>query len=144
MPRTWTLQAYRARLKKLNKDLKKAAASGPRQAAKFMQNEARRTAPVWSGETRRGIRIKPLKTTRGTKGWEVVSIVSGPYLQNLWTNRTAPYRQNKRMGVYGAGGHRRVSGTPRWFHFATIRARDRYVNVMRRKVKGALQAGFLR
>jgi len=127
--------------------LRKTVIRTPSKAATFLQATAIKLAGVKSGETIRGI-----KKTKGKKGYIVVSRVSPKgtkgFRQNLWMNRTAPHRsisvrwakpKGKKI-VYGDGSHM-ITGTPRFFHIATLRAWDKFKELARMNTRKALRVG---
>ena len=139
-------EMQRAYAKKANA-LRRVAIKTPSKTATFLQATAIKLAGVKTGETIRGI-----KKTKGKKGYQVVSRVSPKgtkgFRQNLWMNRTAPHRsvavrwakpKGKKI-VYGDGSHM-ITGTPRFFHIATLRAWGKFKNLARMNTRKALRTG---
>jgi len=126
-------------------ELRKDKTRTPSKTATFLQATAIKLAGVSSGETIRGIKKNKIKS-----GYQVVSRVSAKgnkgFRQNLWMNQTAPHRtiiprwsKGKKI-VYGDGSHR-ITGTPRFFHLATLRARTKMMNIAKLNTKKSLRAG---
>ena len=151
-----SVEAYKQSLNKRAQAVQKAGIKSASQAASRMVLEAKRLAPVYSGATIRGIKKRPKK-----EGYVVTSTVPGAFKQNLFANQTAPYRTlhfGPRGGgrvygpnqtvVYGGaamsrnGNQIRWSGTPRFFHLATLRTRKYYRQVAVQNNRRALQTGF--
>lgn len=139
--------AFRARQNIRASKVRKLPVKTASEAATFMQRTARLLAPRDSGEVRRGIK----KTGPHGRGkYRVVSDVPGSFKQNLWANQTAPFRTLHFRGtgsgmaartedvVYGDGTHR-ITGTPRFWHFATVRTRAKFVSLARANLKSALR-----
>jgi len=134
--------------------LKREQKVTPLRAAKRMQSIAKKLAPRGTGETIRGIRRRKVKN-----GWVVESLVRGRFKQNLFANRTAPFRtlrfvKNNRFFrspqsvVYGRGGVSsggnpiRWTGTPRFWHFASLRMRKKYGRQALKNTRKALRTAF--
>jgi len=138
-----SVKQYQRLMSKRVDALRRTSLKTGSQTASFMQATAIKLAPSSSGETVRGIR----KTRRGKK-YFVTSKVSPKgnrrFRQNMWTNLTFPHRSVRvRWGkgrpiVYGDGSHS-ISGTPRWFHFATLRTRKRFQSLGRKNTREALR-----
>lgn len=141
---TYTLEQYRKVIK--NRRAKLGKIDTPMKAAKYMQDTAKMLAPRYTGETINGIRARKV----GKTNYQVESVVSPKgktgFRQNLWANQTAPYRtprmwwNKKKPTLYGSGSHK-VTGLPRFWHFATLRTREKFREITRMKVKDILSTG---
>ena len=109
---------------------------------------AKGMVPKKTGETFSGIKKKKRK-----EGYEVASKVRRKgktgFMQNFWSNRQAPHRTPRvfwnrdangklQKTLYGDGSHR-ITGTPRWFHFATLRTRKEFLRITRKRLITALK-----
>ena len=133
--------AYRAKGRELRKTCPKTSL----QAAVYMIAQAQALAPRHTGETQSGIRKRKVG-----QNYIVESRVNPKgktgFMQNFWANQTAPYRTiHPRWArpkgspvVYGDGSHH-ISGTPRFFHLATLRTRAKYVQLARANTQKALR-----
>lgn len=116
----------------------------PKKAAKYMEHTAKMLAPRYTGETIRGIRARKLGKTLWTVESRVVPKGQKGFMQNLWTNQTYPHRRpmmywNKgKPTLYGDGSHN-ITGLPRWFHFSTLRTRDKFRKITRNTVRDILK-----
>jgi|TARA_Y100000310_G_scaffold103241_1_gene101522 hypothetical protein len=132
--KVWALRA---------KKMRQAGIDSSGKASKLMIAEAKRLAPRKTGRLIKGIRRRKKK-----QGWEVESWVSGSFKYNFWINQQAPYRTvNMRWNefkptVYGDGTHR-STGTPRFFHFATLKARKDYLKLSKINTRKALKVGLV-
>ncbi len=138
--------------------MKRLATSGRNDSllgAKLMQRLAKRLAPRGkTGATVRGIRRRKVKD-----GWSVESWVSGSFKQNLWANQTSPFRTLRfskpnrffavpQTVVYGrsaksAGGRSIVwTGTPRFWHFSSLRMKKVYRRLSVRNTRKSLRSRF--
>lgn len=137
---TYTIDQYQRKMRGMAKQLQKAAKKSARDAAQFMANTARGMAPIKSGELRQGIVAKPIKDAE----YEVSSTVPKDFPYNLWINQTAPYRTihpwwNARQStVYGDGSHINT-GTPRFWHLATLRTYNLFGKIARKNIQKALR-----
>lgn len=135
-----SLKRYRAHLRKQIKGIKKAGVKTGLQAANLLIKIAKFLAPRKTGATIRGIRKR-----KSREGWTVESWVSGRFKQNLWVNQTSPFGaplmvwNNRKPTIYGDGTHR-TTGTPRFFHLATMRTRKKYIKLARANTLKALRA----
>lgn len=138
----------------ISKEHKKVSKEILRDTANYMYNEALKMVPVYTGETKAGIKIIPRNNS-----YSVISKVSGRnkgFLQNLFTNETSPFRTlrfrkpNKVQVFYGSpqnvvygnpnvynkdGGKVNWSGKPRWFHYASLRAEKYMKDRLRKEAK---------
>jgi len=125
-----SIKEYRKTLAARERAIRKGTDRSKRQTAKLIVTTAKKLAPYKTGETIRGIRARKRKDTM------IVESVVSPkgttgFMQNMWSNRTAPHRSVKmwwngyKKTVYGDGSHR-TTGTPRWFHFAVLRSRPKF------------------
>ena len=142
------------------KELKKVQKTTPLVGAKIMQTTAKKLAPRKTGETIRGIRRRKAKN-----GWTVESWVPGRFKQNLFANQTAPFRTVRypkgawapprggkgwtmiappgTVAVYGQSpGSWRWSGTPRFWHIASLRMKGKYRKLARKNTQKALRVGL--
>lgn len=141
--------------------MRKQAVKSASEAADYMVVQAKGMAPRKSGETIRGIRKRPRK-----KGYVVESTVPGRFKQNLFANQTAPFRTiNYPKGawigpsksytgrwnmiaapgtkaVYGQSPNWNWTGTPRFFHLATLRTRSKFLQITRRNTLKALRVSL--
>lgn len=149
------LNEFQRGMAKKAKELRKNDIRTPSQAATFLQATAIKLAPLGRANPRfprysPGETIRGIKKNRIGKGrYQVVSRVSAKgkgFRQNLWANQTAPHRTihprwAKGKGtVYGDGSHI-ITGMPRFWHFATIRANAKYNKLVRMNTKKALRVG---
>lgn len=143
MPKFNSIASYKAYNQKRAKALHKAGIKSSSQAASFMKATAKRLAPHYTGETIRGI------TSKREKDYHIVTSKVSPkgitgFMQNMWANQTAPFRSVRmRWGkgkkvIYGDGTHH-TSGTPRFFHIATLRTGKEFSKIARKNVKSALR-----
>jgi hypothetical protein len=158
---TYTVSQFSKVLNKRRRELRKSGTTTCAKASKFMQDLAKHLAPKDSGETVRGI----IRRKKG-KGYEVTSWVPGTFKQNLWANQTAPFRTLRfpKGGwippgksytgryvkianpgdaiVYGQDPRFNWTGTPRFFHIATIRSREAFRKLAIKNTKKALRVSF--
>lgn len=133
-----SVQQYRQHNNRRIKKLKASSMKTALEAATFMVARTKQLAPVHSGETRRNVRKR-----RNKNGYLISNYVQGSFKQNLWANRTAPYRSVRmywnggRPTVYGDGSHR-ITGTPRFFHFATLHTRKKLQQLAKRNIRKVL------
>lgn len=126
------------------KELKKAGIRTSQEAANLTKAIAKRLAPKKTGETIRGIKVRKRKKDYIVESWVRPKGRTG-FRQNFWTNQTAPHRRPKmywnkgKQTLYGDGSHR-TTGTPRWFHFATLRAREKFPKIAQARTRAALRA----
>jgi hypothetical protein len=132
MVNTYTIKQYPGILNNRIKSLNKAVRRNPSKAATFLVKKAKQLAPRKTGATIRGIRKRKLK-----KGYTVESWVPGTFKQNMWANRSDPFRTNRRMGMYGKG--QRITGTPAFFTVATHITRKKFFDTMRKDTKKSLR-----
>lgn len=124
---TYTPDQYQKVWRSRATRLRKSGNNTARDAAMYMEASAKGMAPIKSGDLRAGITSKKLKSGQ----YEVSSKVPGNFPYNFWINQTAPFRtiravwNNSSPTVYGDGSHINT-GTPRFWHFATIRTRDMF------------------
>lgn len=124
---------WRSRIKKMNKEGIKSA----REGAQLVQLRARSKAPKKTGATIAGIR-----TRKRSNYYEVESYVSGRFKQNLWANRTPPFRSPRmwwnrdQPTVYGSGPAR-WTGVPMFWDVSIIESRKDFLESVRR---GAIKA----
>ena len=152
-----SIPAFQKAMKAKARELRRGMVKTAFQAAVFMETQAISLAPLDTGKLIEGIRRK-----KTTNGYEVSSTVPGNFPYNLWVNRTAPYRtlnfpiggkippSRSRSGgwrtafpkgskiVYGIGPYH-WTGTPRFWHFSTVRTKDKYVKLAKANIKSALQ-----
>jgi hypothetical protein len=87
-------------------------------------------SPNKSGALRRGILREKIESGQ----YQVSSSVPGPFPYQMWINQTAPFRSVKvvwngrKPTVYGDGSHVNT-GTPRFWHFATLRTREMFAKL---------------
>jgi hypothetical protein len=157
---TYTVKQYQKVWRAKARAIEKAGIKSVKDAATFMVYTARGMAPKKSGATLRGIVARPM----GTYKTAVRSYVNSTFKQNLWANQTAPFRTihpwwnhgtSIRIAgtkgivtsvagaptVYGDGSHK-VTGKPRFFHFATLDTRDNYLKIARKNTQKALRVGL--
>lgn len=151
-----SIQQYRQVMDSRMKAMRKNGIKSASQAASYMMTYAKKLAPRHSGDTIRGISKRPRK-----EGYVVVSEVPGRFKQNLFANQTSPYRTlhfrakggknyyaPNQTVVYGGaalsrGGKQiKWTGTPRFFHLATLRTRKYFRKVAVMNNRRALQTGF--
>ncbi len=134
-----SLDSYRANIAARLIALKQGGMISSMASAEFLKLNAKRLAPKKSGQTIRGIRKRRRKT-----GYIVESTVNGSFKQNMWANQSAPFRRPRmrwnmdRPTLYGDGSHM-TTGTPRFFHFATLRSRKVLLNTTRKNTLKALR-----
>jgi hypothetical protein len=130
-----SIEDYRQSLIKRMKMLNKETNNISLKTSNFMIRRSRKFAPIHSGETIRGIRRRKNKT-----GYQVESKVEAKgktgFRQNLWANQTKPFRKphmvwnNGQPTLYGQG--HRLTGKPRFFHFATLDTRVKFNKIGRK------------
>lgn len=148
---TYTLNQYHKVWKARAKRIKTAGIKSSSEAGNFMIASAKGMVPRYTHETLQGIGKEKTKD-----GYDVVSRVPAKgktgFRQNLWTNQNVPYRTphmywntdkdgNPLPTLYGDGSHK-TSGTPQWFHLATVRTKDEFPKIVRRNTTKALRVGF--
>lgn len=137
---TYTIDQYQKKMRNMAKNLRKAAKKSSNAAAQFMVATARGMAPAKTGNLRRGIQAKPIKGTE----WQVMSTVPKAFPYQFWVNQTAPHRTKLMWWnryaptVYGDGSHN-ITGTPRFWHFATLRTVNLFGRVTRKNVQKVLK-----
>ena len=113
-------------------------------AARTMIMNSTKLAPIYSGETIRGIRMG----RRTKEGQEVISQVRGNpvtgFKQNLWANQTGEYlaprmRWNKMQPTVYGSGSARWSGTPGFWSRAVFLTRREFINITRKDTEKALK-----
>ena len=146
-----TIAQFRKRMQKRIDNLKKVGIKTEDQASRFMMFTAKKLAPRSSGKTIQGIRRKK----KGAH-YVVESRVPGRFKQNFFANQTAPFRTlrftkgNKAYAfpqkvVYGkpaissSGNAIQWTGTPRFFHFAFLRARPFMKTMAKRNTSKAVR-----
>lgn len=153
MVQTSNLPAFKQRMSIRAKNVVKYARDANNSSARYMLLTAKRLAPRHTGETIRGITKKEVK-----KGFEVVSKVNGPFLQNFFANQIAPYRtlnfKAKGGKFYYASNQKVVyggtaltwtdkqitwTGTARFWHFALLKTQDIFGKLHRSNLKKALR-----
>lgn len=138
------LQQYRRVWQRRANEVVKAGDRSSLGASIFMMNTAKRLAPRLTGETIKGISKHKLKSGRYIVQSKVSPKGSSQFRQNLWANRSSPWAaprmvwNQKRPTRYGDGSHR-ISGTPRFFHFAAEKTRRRFNRLAKVEVKKALR-----
>ncbi len=130
---TFTLSQYQREWRNRASRLRKVAKKSTNAAAQFMVATARGMAPSKTGALRKGIVAKPIKDAE----WEVSSSVQKSFPYNLWVNQSAPFRRihpwwnEFRATTYGDGTHR-ITGSPRFWHFSTLRTQKLFGRVARK------------
>lgn len=139
MPTFRSISAYRAEWRKRYKSLRRAKDKSELTTAKLVQSTAKVLAPVYTGATVEGIRVR-----KSPSGYTVESWVPGIFKQNMWANRTPPFdrptmRWNKhKPTLYGDGSHR-TSGTPRFFDIAVNQHKKSFRRIVRENTSKALR-----
>jgi len=134
---TFTLEQYRkvwnTRLRTLNKNFK----TTPNAGAKILAANARRLAP-----RRTGALLQSIKQRKNTVTVGGLRNQGFPYV--MWIEQRAPYRSVRmrwnegKPTIYGDGSHVRT-GTPRFFHFATLRARKKFPLMVRKAFRDSMK-----
>lgn len=138
-----TIQQYR---KAQERKIKRLIQSGDRSsmtAAAYQNAQAKRMAAYHTGETRRGIRKRKLKSGK----WVSESVVSPKgatgFKQNMWANQTPPHdrprmRWNQfKPTLYGKGHIK--TGVPGFWDKATTRTRRQFGRIVLRNSRKALR-----
>ena len=139
-----SVKEYQAVMAKRAKRLRKESIKTASKTASLMQAEAIRLAPRKTGETIRGITKKKKKEANYIVMSDVTPKGQSRFKQNLWANQTAPHRSVRmwwgggRKVIYGDGSHR-TTGTPRFFHFATLRTKPKFSKLARKNIRNALR-----
>jgi len=132
---TYTMDGYQKKMRMMASQLRRASRNSTTNAAMFMLRTAQGMAPFKTGDLRAGIKARHIKDSE----WEVSSSVPKAFPYNLWVNQNAPYRTIKAVWnarqptVYGDGTHT-VTGTPRYWHFATIRTVAIFGSIVRKNI----------
>jgi len=146
---TYNLDQYQKVWRMRAKKLKQAANKSVFRAAMFMESTAKGMSPKKSGDLREGIHREKIKSNV----YEVSSSVPGDFPYQFWVNQTAPFRTlhfpkggwNNKSGdwiryfkpgtvaVYGDGSHR-ITGTPRFWHLATLRTSKLFVDIAKKNI----------
>lgn len=149
-----SITKYRKVWKNRIKELRKQKNLSEKDASEFMVKTARSLAPRKTGATIKGIRMR-----KGKNSWTVESWVPGLFKQNLFANQTAPYRTlhfekpnrfytSPQTVVYGSGavspsGNSIMwTGLPRFFHFATLRTREKFKDIVKKNTNKALRVSI--
>lgn len=154
---TYELKEYWRVMQSRKNNLRKVSIRTPIQAALNLRDLAISLAPFKTGETIAGIRV----IDEGEGKVSVISDVPGSFKQNMFANQTAPFRtlrfgKNSKQPyfatpqnvVYGreavspSGKPIRWTGTPRFFHIATLRVWGRYRKLMRMNTRQALKVSL--
>lgn len=107
-------------------------------SAKFIIR-AKNRAPRDTGETVNSIKLLQING----KMFRVVSIVSGRFKQNLWTNRSPPFAKpkmvwnNRQETTYGDGSHN-TTGMPEWWTKSAIEIGKEYKSIALKRVNKTL------
>lgn len=134
-------EQYRRYILSLPKKLRGGLLRGQRRAANLVITNAKKLAPVRTGETIRNFRAVKLKN----RGYSVQNRVQGPFKQNLWANQSSPFKapamrwNNGQPTKYGSGPAN-YTGTPRFFDRAVNQIRKRYGDIIRRSTERSLVA----
>lgn len=148
---------FRQSMINASKGLRKAQIRTQKESSALMVVNAKRLAPIFTGETVRGIRRRRISR----KGYRVESTVSGEFKQNLFSNQKSPFRtlQFKSKGgsfyyapnqtvIYGKTAVNRRgtpihwSGTPRWFDRAAQLVQKKYGSFAVRNTNNALRTAI--
>ncbi len=137
---TFTIDQYQRKMRNLAKNIRKAAKKSTNAAAQFMVATARGLAPAKTGDLRRGIQAKLIKGAE----FQVTSTVSQGFPHHLWINQNAPFRtihpwwNRYQSTVYGDGTHN-ITGSPRYWHFATLRTVSLFGRLSRKNIQKVLK-----
>ena len=137
---TYTISQYQRVWRKRASAIRKSGERTSNDAAMFMKATATGMAPSKTGKLRRGI----TKRKQKEGSYIVSSVVPGDFPYNLWVNQMAPFRTIKSVWngrqptVYGDGSHR-ITGTPRFWHFATLRTRNMFPKLAKKNFDNALR-----
>ena len=137
---TYTPDQYQKKMRNIAKNLRKVAKKSSNAASQFMVATARSMAPAKTGNLRRGIIAKPIKGAE----FQVTSSVPKAFPYHFWVNQTAPFRTipmwwNRYQATrYGDGTHT-ITGTPRYWHFATLRTVNLFGRLTRKNVQKILK-----
>ena len=82
-----SVKSYKTYLSKIKKNLVFESNELDKKTASKMRKTIKKLAPQNSGQTKQGIITRKFK-----KGYRVISSVPGRFKQNLFANRTKPYR----------------------------------------------------
>lgn len=158
---TYTPDQYQQEWRRRAVELKRQGLKTTQQVAQFLIRSAKGMAPKKTGATRAGLRVRPKKD-----GHIAESYVPGEFKQNMFANQTAPYRTvdyprgawlppNKSYtgkwlmiappgtkAVYGQSPNWKWTGTPRFFHLATVRASQYNSKIARRNTQKALRVNI--
>lgn len=138
---TYTPDQFQRKMRNMAKQLRKAAKKSTNAAAQFMVATARGMAPRKTGNLRRGIRAKAIKGAE----FQVSSRVEKDFPYHFWINQSAPLRtihpwwNRYQSTVYGDGTHS-ITGTPRYWHFATLRTLAVFGKITRKNIQKVLKA----
>lgn len=140
MPTYTNIQSYRRAWRSRLKALRKGADKSSKQTARLVIAEARTKAPKDKGEILRGLRIRKKKNGE----WAAESWVPGRFKQNLWTNRTPPFKKPKMVWndmkptLYGNGTHS-PTGIPGWWNISVRKASKVFSKIARGNTRKALR-----
>ena len=133
------INEFIGRMDKRSRLLELAKQKTPQEAHSKFIVLAKNRVPIDTGETInniRGFKLSPNK-------YRVMSTVSGSFKQNLWTNRTRPFRRprmrwnNGEETLYGDGSHR-TTGQPQWWDKSILDISTEYGLIASRHVNNAL------
>lgn len=104
-----SMQQYRTYISKVAKNMVFEANKIDLKTVKKMKKTAKSLAPVSSGKTKAGIKFRKTKS-----GYRLISTVSGSFKQNMFANRTNPYRtiNIKKTNRFYKGGQTVIYGGP--------------------------------
>ena len=140
-----SIEDYRRAQRRKIKALIRSGDRSSMTAAAYQNAQAKRLAPYYTGETRRGIRKRKLKSGR----WVAESIVSPKgdkgFRQNMWANQTPPHdRPRMRWNDYqptryGNGSHN-ISGIPQFWNKSVILTRRMFGRIVHKNSVNALRS----
>lgn len=141
---TYTIDQYQRKMRNLAKNIRKAAKTSTNATAQFMVTTARGLAPAKTGALRRNIIAKSIKGAE----FQVTSIVPKTFPYHFWINQTAPMRtihpwwNRYQPTAYGDGTHT-ITGSPRYWHFATLRTIKLFGRITRKNIQKTLKVRLI-
>lgn len=140
---TYTLDQYQKLWRQRAAKLRRKSEVTARDAALHMEAAAKGMAPEKTGALRAGITHEKIKPGQ----YEVSSSVPGGFPYQFWINQTAPFRSLKMIWnsrqptVYGDGTHFNT-GTPRYWHFATLRTKEMFAKTALKNTRSVFKSAI--
>ena len=140
MPVYKSIKSYRQAISRKITAIKKSGDKSSKESASYLQNQAKKLAPIHKGNLVKGIKKRKKKDGQ----WFVESRVPGNFPYHFWVNATQPYktlrmRWNKGQPVAYGKGHN-ATGVARYFTIATNKTKKQFRRFAKKNTSKALQA----